>query len=76
MKKVFLLLLAICLIGTVALTAGCGQSGTSDGKSSGQKVLRVGMDFKIRCTGCGHEVMLPRAKIEKNIKKVIKPGQV
>ncbi|MFR8284587.1 MAG: DUF951 domain-containing protein [Faecalibacterium sp.] len=27
------------------------------------------MDFKIRCTGCGHEVMLPRAKIEKNIKK-------
>ena len=39
-------------------------------------VLRVGMDFKIRCTGCGREVMLPRAKIEKNIKKVIKPGQV
>ena len=34
-----------------------------------------GMDFKIRCTGCGREVMLPRAKIEKNIKKVIKPGQ-
>ena len=33
------------------------------------------MDFKIRCTGCGREVMLPRAKIEKNIKKVIKPGQ-
>ena len=34
-------------------------------------VLRVGMDFKIRCTGCGREVMLPRAKIEKNIKKEI-----
>ena len=34
-----------------------------------------GMDFKIRCTGCGREVMLPRAKIEKNIKKVIRPGQ-
>ena len=28
------------------------------------------------CEGCGREVMLPRAKIEKNIKKVIKPGQV
>ena len=39
------------------------------------EVLRVGMDFKIRCTGCGREVMLPRAKIEKNIKKVIHPGQ-
>ena len=37
-------------------------------------VLRSGMDFKIRCTGCGREVMLPRAKIEKNIKKVVKPG--
>lgn len=33
-------------------------------------VLRVGMDFRIRCTGCGHEVMLPRAKIERNIKKI------
>ena len=23
-------------------------------------VLRVGMDFKIRCQGCGREIMLPR----------------
>lgn len=38
-------------------------------------VLRVGMDFRIRCTKCGHEVMLPRAKIEKNIKKVIAAEQ-
>ena len=42
--------------------------------ASSFEVLRVGMDFKIRCTGCGREVMLPRAKIEKNIKKVLKPG--
>ena len=34
------------------------------------KVLRVGMDFKIKCLGCGHEVMLPRIKCEKNIKKI------
>ena len=33
------------------------------------EVLRVGMDFRIRCTGCGREVMLPRAKIEKTSKK-------
>ncbi len=39
------------------------------------EVLRVGMDFKIRCTGCGHEIMLPRAKIEKNIKKILRPGE-
>lgn len=35
-------------------------------------VLRIGMDFKIRCRGCGHEVMLPRLKCEKNIKKIIR----
>lgn len=35
-------------------------------------VLRVGMDFRIKCEGCGREVMLPRAKIEKNIKKVLR----
>ena len=38
---------------------------------------RGGWISRIRCTGCrrGSE-MLPRAKIEKNIKKVVKPGQV
>lgn len=35
-------------------------------------VLRVGMDFRLRCTGCGREVMVPRRKIEKNIKKIIR----
>ncbi|MBR3148758.1 MAG: DUF951 domain-containing protein [Eubacterium sp.] len=35
------------------------------------EVLRVGVDFKIRCTECGREVMVPRSKIEKNIKSVI-----
>lgn len=39
------------------------------------EVLRIGADFKLRCTGCGREVMLPRAKIEKNIKKVVKPAR-
>lgn len=32
-------------------------------------VLRVGMDIKLRCAGCGHELMLPRSKAEKAIKK-------
>lgn len=35
-------------------------------------VLRSGMDFKIRCTKCGHEVLVPRLKCEKNIKKIIR----
>lgn len=34
------------------------------------EVLRVGMDFRLRCIGCGHQLMTPRAKIEKNIKKI------
>lgn len=34
------------------------------------EVLRSGMDFKLRCQGCQHEVMLPRSKAEKNIKKI------
>ena len=33
-------------------------------------VLRVGMDFRMRCCGCCHEIMAPRSKIEKNIKSV------
>ena len=35
-------------------------------------VLRVGMDFRMRCAGCGHEIMIPRSKAEKGIKKVEK----
>lgn len=35
-------------------------------------VLRVGMDFKLRCEGCGHELMLPRSKAEKSIKRVLR----
>ena len=34
-------------------------------------VLRIGMDFKLRCIGCGHEIMAPRSKIEKRIKTII-----
>ena len=36
-------------------------------------VLRVGMDFRMRCDGCGREVMLPRKKAEKSLKKIIRP---
>lgn len=35
------------------------------------EVLRVGMDVKLRCQGCGHEVMAPRRKIEKSIKHIL-----
>lgn len=35
------------------------------------EILRVGMDIKLRCQGCGHELMLPRSKAEKSIRKVV-----
>jgi len=37
-------------------------------------VLRTGMDFRLRCCGCGHEVMLPRSKAEKNIRQILRDG--
>ena len=33
-------------------------------------VLRSGMDFRLRCVKCSREFMIPRNKIEKNIKKI------
>ena len=38
-------------------------------------VLRSGMDFKLRCVKCGHDVELPRIKAEKNIKKITRPQE-
>ena len=35
-------------------------------------VTRIGMDFRLRCDGCGREVMVPRVKEEKSIKKIIR----
>ncbi len=33
-------------------------------------VMRTGSDVRIKCKGCGHDMTLPRLKLEKNIKKV------
>ncbi len=38
--------------------------------SDRMKVLRSGMDFKLRCCGCGREFMIPRSKAEKNVRSV------
>ncbi|MBQ7968232.1 MAG: DUF951 domain-containing protein [Clostridia bacterium] len=38
--------------------------------SSSFEVLRTGSDIRIKCTGCGHDLTVPRVKLEKNIKKV------
>ncbi len=38
-------------------------------------VTRVGADIKIRCCGCGHQVMMPRSKFEKSMTQVVKSDQ-
>lgn len=35
------------------------------------EIIRVGMDFKIKCLGCQRVVMLPRTKFQKSVKKLI-----
>ena len=35
------------------------------------EVLRVGADIRIKCRGCGHQVMIARRLLEKNIKEIL-----
>jgi hypothetical protein len=37
------------------------------------EVLRIGADFRLKCLGCGHQVMLPRTQVEKSIKSIRTP---
>ena len=34
--------------------------------SSEWEIMRVGADFRLKCMGCGHQVMVPRKLDEKN----------
>ena len=43
--------------------------------SSQWEILRVGADFRLKCTGCGHQIMIARRQAEKNIKDVIRKTQ-
>lgn len=36
------------------------------------EVLRVGADFRLKCTGCGHQIMVPRRLVEKNTRNIVK----
>lgn len=44
-------------------------------KSKEWEVLRIGQDLRIKCLGCGHQVMSPRKNIEKNIKSIKKKDE-
>lgn len=40
------------------------------------EILRVGMDFRLKCLGCGHIVMLARPIFERGVKELLPPGTV
>ena len=35
------------------------------------EIIRVGVDIKIKCTKCGHVIMLDRIQFNKKVKKVL-----
>lgn len=36
------------------------------------EILRVGADFRLKCVGCGHQIMVPRRLVEKNTREIKK----
>ena len=35
------------------------------------KVLRVGTQMRVACTGCGHDMTIDRIKLEKSTKRIV-----
>lgn len=40
------------------------------------KIIRMGMDIRMKCTGCDHSVLIPRAQFEKRLKKILVPAEL
>lgn len=36
------------------------------------EVLRIGADFRLKCRGCDHQVMIARKLVEKNVRQIQK----
>lgn len=43
--------------------------------SSEWEILRVGADFRLKCMGCGHQIMIPRKTVEKSTRGLTKKHQ-
>lgn len=46
-----------------------------DKNAKSMLVLMAGSDIKVKCTSCGREMIIPRVKLEKSIKNVIRKEQ-
>lgn len=40
------------------------------------EITRTGIDFKMKCMGCGHHIMIPRPKFEKAVKEIVQGKEV
>ena len=41
-------------------------------KTNEMEIIRMGMDIRIKCCGCGHSILIPRIDFEKKMKKVLR----
>ena len=39
------------------------------------EILRTGMDFRLKCQGCGHLVMMPRTKFERLVREIVRHAE-
>ena len=39
------------------------------------EILRTGADFRLKCMGCGHQIMVSRKLVEKNTRRITKKEQ-
>lgn len=39
------------------------------------EILRVGADFRLKCLGCGHQIMIERKIVEKSTRGLTKKNQ-
>ncbi len=39
------------------------------------EVTRIGVDFKLKCLGCGRQIWIPRIEFEKRVRKILKDGK-
>ncbi len=44
--------------------------------SSEWEILRVGADFRLKCMGCGRQIMMPRTEVAKNTRGLRHPGEL
>lgn len=40
------------------------------------EVLRIGADFRLKCAGCGHQIMIARRIVEKNVREIRKKEEL